>query len=117
MENSFLKDAINRIVELATPFTLETRERASVLLRRSASRSSRRLNSRHGTRWTRWEPSLVKLIRTEGVAHAPQLYVRVDSARRVVVDSYLHAPRLRRVYSRLPLYEAVSDEPSISVNQ
>ena len=25
MENSFLKDAINRIVELATPFTLETR--------------------------------------------------------------------------------------------
>lgn len=26
MENSFLKDAINRIVELATPFTLETRD-------------------------------------------------------------------------------------------
>ena len=26
MENSFLKDAIDRIVELATPFTLETRD-------------------------------------------------------------------------------------------
>lgn len=25
MESSFLKDAIDRIVELATPFTLETR--------------------------------------------------------------------------------------------
>lgn len=60
--------------------------------------------------------ALVKLIRTEGVAQASLLYVRVDSARRVVVDS-TYTGRDYAQYSRLPLYEAVSDVPSISVNQ
>lgn len=60
--------------------------------------------------------ALVKLIRTEGVAQAPLLYVRVDSARRVMVDTtYTHKEYAE--FSRLPLYEAVSDVPSISVNE
>ncbi len=60
--------------------------------------------------------ALVKLIRTEGINHSPLLYVRVDSARRVMVDTtYTHKEYAE--FSRLPLYEAVSDVPSISVNQ
>lgn len=53
MENSFLKDAINRIVELAKPFTLETRDG-----RQFCSANLREVRPevrpRCGTRWTRW---------------------------------------------------------------
>ena len=114
MENSFLKDAINRIVELATPFTLETRnghQFCSADLR--GVKPEVELPARYSVDTLE---ALVKLIRTEGVAQAPQLYVRVDSARRVVVDS-TYTGRDYAIYSRLPLYEAVSDVPSISVNQ
>lgn len=114
MENSFLKDAINRIVELATPFTLETRnghQFCSADLREVKPEVE--LPARYSVDTLE---ALVKLIRTEGVAQAPQLYVRVDSARRVVVDS-TYTGRDYAIYSRLPLYEAVSDVPSISVNQ
>lgn len=114
MENSFLKDAINRIVELATPFTLETRnghQFCSADLREVKPEVE--LPARYSVDTLE---ALVKLIRTEGVAQAPLLYVRVDSARRVVVDS-TYTGRDYAWYSRLPLYEAVSDVPSISVNQ
>lgn len=114
MENSFLKDAINRIVELATPFTLETRnghQFCSANLREVKPEVE--LPARYSVDTLE---ALVKLIRTEGVAQASLLYVRVDSARRVVVDS-TYTGRDYAIYSRLPLYEAVSDVPSISVNQ
>ena len=114
MENSFLKDAIDRIVELATPFTLETRsghQFCSTYLREVKPEVE--LPARYSVDTLE---ALVKLIRTEGVAQAPLLYVRVDSARRVMVDTtYTHKEYAE--FSRLPLYEAVSDVPSISVNE
>lgn len=114
MENSFLKDAINRIVELATPFTLETRDGhqfCSANLREVKPEVPSPVRYSVDTL-----EALVKLIRTEGVDVAELLYVRVDSARRVMVDS-TYTGRDYAVYSRLPLYEAVSDVPSITVNQ
>lgn len=114
MENSFLKDAINRIVELATPFTLETRNGHQFC---SANLHEVKPEVPSPARYSvDTLEALVKLIRTEGVAQAPLLYVRVDSARRVVVDS-TYTGRDYALYSRLPLYEAVSDVPSITVNQ
>lgn len=114
MENSFLKDAINRIVELATPFTLETRDGHRFCSADLVEVKPKvELPARYSVDTLE---ALVKLIRTEGVAQAPLLYVRVDSARRVVVDS-TYTGRDYAIYSRLPLYEAVSDVPSISVNQ
>lgn len=114
MENSFLKDAINRIVELATPFTLETRDGRQFC---SANLREVRPEVPSPVRYSvDTLEALVKLIRTEGVGMAPLLYVRVDSARRVMVDTtYTHKEYAE--FSRLPLYEAVSDVPSISVNE
>lgn len=114
MENSFLKDAIDRIVELATPFTLETRgghQFCSANLREVRPEVPSPVRYSVDTL-----EALVKLIRTEGVDQAPLLYVRVDSARRVVVDS-TYTGRDYAIYSRLPLYEAVSDVPGITRNQ
>lgn len=114
MENSFLKDAIDRIVELATPFTLETRsgyQFCSTYLHEVKPEVE--LPDRYSVDTLE---ALVKLIRTEGVTQAPLLYVRVDSARRVVVDS-TYTGRDYAIYSRLPLYEAVSDVPDITTNQ
>lgn len=114
MENSFLKDAINRIVELATPFTLETRSGHQFC---SADLREVRPEVPSPVRYSvDTLEALVKLIRTEGVAQAPLLYVRVDGARLVVVDS-TYTGRDYAIYSRLPLYEAVSDAPGITVNQ
>ena len=114
MENSFLKDAINRIVELATPFTLETRDGHQFC---SADLVEVKPEVEFPARYSvDTLEALVKLIRTEGINHSPLLYVRVDSARRVMVDTtYTHKEYAE--FSRLPLYEAVSDVPSISVNQ
>ena len=84
MENSFLKDAINRIVELATPFTLETRDgRQFCSANLREVRPEVELPERYSVDTLE---ALVKLIRTEGINHSPLLYVRVDSARRVMVD-------------------------------
>lgn len=114
MENSFLKDAIDRIVELATPFTLETRDGRQFC---SADLHEVRPEVPSPVQYSvDTLEALVKLIRTEGADVAELLYVRVDSARRVVVDS-TYTGRDYAIYSRLPLYEAVSDVPSISVNQ
>ena len=114
MENSFLRDAIDRIVQLATPYTLSTNDGhryCSVNLHEVKPEVD--LPARYSVDTLE---ALVKLIRTEGIEHSPRLYVRVDSARRVMVDTtYTHQDYAQ--YSRLPLYEAVSDVPSISVNQ
>lgn len=114
MENSFLRDAIDRIAELAKPYTLSTNDGhryCSVALREVKPEVE--LPARYSVDTLE---ALVKLIRTEGVAQAPLLYVRVDSARRVMVDTtYTHKEYAE--FSRLPLYEAVSDVPSISVNE
>lgn len=103
MENSFLKDAINRIVELATPFTLETRDgRQFCSANLREVRPEVELPERYSVDTLE---ALVKLIRTEGINHSPLLYVRVDSARRVMVDTtYTHKEYAE--FSRLPLYEA-----------
>lgn len=114
MENSFLRDAIDRIVELARPYTLSTNDGhrySNVDLHEVKPEVE--LPARYSVDTLE---ALVKLIRTEGVGMAPLLYVRVDSARRVMVDTtYTHKEYAE--FSRLPLYEAVSDVPSISVNQ
>ena len=114
MEVSFLKDAIDRVVELAKPFTLETHgghQFCSAILREFKP------NVESPERYSvDTLEALVKLIRTEGIDHSPKLYVRVDSSRRVMVDTtYTH--RDYAEYSRLPLYEAVTDVPSISIDQ
>ena len=114
MENSFLKDAIDRIVELAKPFTLETRsghQFCSADLREVMPEVPSPVRYSVDTL-----EALVKLIRTEGVAQAPLLYVRVDNSRRVMVDS-TYTGRDYAAYSRLPLYEAVSDVPYITTNK
>ena len=115
MESSFLqKTLLTASCELATPFTLETRDGhrfCSADLREVKPEVPSPVRYSVDTL-----EALVKLIRTEGVAQAPLLYVRVDSARRVVVDS-TYTGRDYAQYSRLPLYEAVSDVPSITVNQ
>ena len=114
MEVSFLKDAIDRVVELAKPFTLETHGGHQFC---SATLREVKPNVESPERYSvDTLEALVKLIRTEGIKHSPKLYVRVDSARRVMVDTtYTH--RDYAEYSRLPLYEAVTDVPSISINQ
>lgn len=114
MENSFLRDAIDRIAELAKPYTLSTNDGhrySNVDLHEVKPEVE--LPARYSVDTLE---ALVKLIRTEGIDHSPRLYVRVDSARRVMVDS-TYTGRDYAVYSRLPLYEAVSDVPSITVNQ
>lgn len=114
MENSFLRDAIDRIAELAKPYTLSTNDGhrySNVDLHEVKPEVE--LPARYSVDTLE---ALVKLIRTEGVAQAPLLYVRVDSARRVVVDS-TYTGRDYAQYSRLPLYEAVSDVPGITTNQ
>ena len=114
MENSFLRDAIDRIVELAKPFTLETHgghQFCSANLYEVKPEVD--IPARYSVDTLE---ALVKLIRTEGIDHSPRLYVRVDSARRVMVDTtYTHKEYAE--YSRLPLYEAVSDVPRITTDQ
>ena len=114
MENSFLRDAIDRIAELAKPYTLSTNDGhrySNVDLHEVKPEVPSPARYSVDTL-----EALVKLIRTEGIDQSPRLYVRVDSARRVMVDTtYTHKEYAE--FSRLPLYEAVSDVPSISVNQ
>lgn len=84
MESSFLKDAIDRIVELAKPFTLETHGGHQFCSARLHEvKPEVELPERYSVDTLE---ALVKLIRTEGIDHSPRLYVRVDSARRVMVD-------------------------------
>ena len=113
MEVSFLKDAIDRVAEMAKPFTFEFAGRQFCTAELHEIRPEVDFPARYSVDTLE---ALVKLIRTEGIDHSPRLYVRVDSARRVMVDTtYTH--RDYAEYSRLPLYEAVTDVPRISINQ
>ena len=106
MENSFLRDAIDRIVELARPYTLSTNDGhrySNVDL--YEVKPEVELPARYSVDTLE---ALVKLIRTEGIDQSPRLYVRVDSARRVMVDTtYTHARKLEPV--TLDLTEGETD--------
>ena len=112
METSFLRDAIDRIVGLAAPYTMEanghtfcSKELVEVKANEYAP--------------TAYEvdtlDALVKLILTEGLTLGRRLYVRVDSARKVTVTTTYNNGELRNPYQRFPLYEAVSDVPGVTI--
>ena len=113
MEVSFLKDAIDRVVELAKPFTFEFAGRQFCSAELHEIRPKVDFPARYSVDTL---DALVKLIRTEGAHYSHLLYVRVDSARRVVVDTTYTGAEWA-AFTRAPLYEAVTDVPSISINQ
>lgn len=112
METSFLRDAIDRIVSLATPYTMEDNGHkfcSKALVEVKADEYAP----------TAYEvdtlDALVKLILTEGLTLGRRLYVRVDSARRVTVTTTYNGGELRNPYQRFPLYEATSDVPGVTI--
>lgn len=113
MEVSFLKDAIDRVVELAKPFTFEFAGRQFCSAELHEIRPKVDFPARYSVDTL---DALVKLIRTEGAHYSHLMYVRVDSARRVVVDT-TYTGAEGAAFTRAPLYEAVTDVPSISINQ
>lgn len=113
MEVSFLKDAIDRVAEMAKPFTFEFAGRQFCSAELHEIRPKVDFPTRYSVDTL---DALVKLIRTEGAHYSNLMYVRVDSARRVMVDtSYTGAEWA--AFTRAPLYEAVTDVPSISIDQ
>lgn len=112
METSFLRDAIDRIVGLAAPYTMEANGHtfcSKALVEVKADEYAP----------TAYEvdtlDALVKLILTEGLTLGRRLYVRVDSARKVTVTTTYNNGDLRNPYLRFPLYEAVSDVPGVTI--
>lgn len=112
METSFLRDAIDRIVGLAAPYTMEANGHtfcSKALVEVKADEYAP----------TAYEvdtlDALVKLILTEGLTLGRRLYVRVDSARKVTVTTTYNGGELRNPYQRFPLYEAVSDVPGVTI--
>lgn len=112
METSFLRDAIDRIVGLAAPYTMEANGHtfcSKALVEVKADEYAP----------TAYEvdtlDALVKLIFTEGLTLGRRLYVRVDSARKVTVTTTYNNGELRNPYLRFPLYEAVSDVPGVTI--
>ena len=111
METSFLRDAIDRIVGLAAPYTMEANGHtfcSKALVEVKADEYAP----------TAYEvdtlDALVKLILTEGLTLGRRLYVRVDSARKVTVTTTYNNGELCNPYLRFPLYEAVSDVPGVT---
>lgn len=84
MEVSFLKDAINRIAEMAQPFVMEVdgRKYCSFDMYEIEGQGEKPLPYQVDTL-----DALIQLIRTEGVKTYERLYVRVKDPRAVVVDS------------------------------
>lgn len=112
METSFLRDAIDRIVSLAAPYTMEANGHtfcSKALVEVKADEYAP----------TSYEvdtlDALVKLILTEGLTMGRRLYVRVDSARKVTVTTTYNNGELRNPYQRFPLYEAMSDVPGVTI--
>lgn len=112
METSFLRDAIDRIVGLAAPYTMEADGHtfcSKALVEVKADEYAP----------TAYEvdtlDALVKLILTEGLTLGRRLYVRVDSARKVTVTTTYNNGELRNPYQRFPLYEATSDVPGVTI--
>lgn len=112
METSFLRDAIDRIVGLAAPYTMEANGHtfcSKALVEVKADEYAP----------TAYEvdtlDALVKLILTEGLTLGRRLYVRVDSARKVTVTTTYNNGELRNPYLRFPLYEAGADVPGVTI--
>lgn len=84
MEVSFLKDAINRIAEMAQPFVMEVdgRKYCSANMCEVEGQGEKPLPYRVDTL-----DALIQLIRTEGVKTYEKLFVRVKDPHTVVVDS------------------------------
>lgn len=112
MEISFLRDAIDRIVSLAAPYTMEANGHtfcSKALVEVKADEYA------PTTYVVDTLDALVKLILTEGLTLGRRLYVRVDSARKVTVTTTYNNGELRNPYLRFPLYEAVSDVPGVAI--
>lgn len=114
METSFLRDAIDRITDLARPFTMEADGHkfcSKALLEVKAEEFSPTVYEVDTL------DALVKLILTEGLTLGRMLYVRVDSARKVTVATTYNGGELRNPYERFPLYEAMSDVPGVTIGR
>lgn len=112
METSFLRDAIDRITDLARPFTMEVDGHkfcSKALLEVKAEEFSPTVYEVDTL------DALVKLILTEGLTLGRRLYVRVDSARKVTVTMTYNGGELRNPYKRFQLYEAMSDVPGVTI--
>lgn len=112
METSFLRDAIDRITELAKPFTMEADGHQFCSKPLVEVKAERYAPTTYGVDTL---DALVKLILTEGLTLGRRLYVRVDSARRVTVTTTYNGGELRNPYQRFPLYEATSDVPGVTI--
>lgn len=112
METSFLRDAIDRITDLARPFTMEAYGHQFCSKPLVEVKTEQYAPISYGVDTL---DALVKLILTEGLTLGRRLYVRVDSARNVTVTTTYNGGELRNPYQRFPLYEAVSDVPGVTI--
>ena len=112
METSFLRDAIDRITDLARPFTMEANGHQFCSKPLVEVKPEQYAPITYGVDTL---DALVKLILTEGLTLGRRLYVCVDSARRVTVTTTYNGGELRNPYRRFPLYEAVSDVPGVTI--
>lgn len=112
METSFLRDAIDRITDLARPFTMEADGHQFCSKPLVEVKPEQYAPISYGVDTL---DALVKLILTEGLTLGRRLYVRVDSARRVTVTTTYNGGELRNPYQRFPLYEATSDVPGVTI--
>lgn len=112
MEVSFLKDAIDRITELARPSTMEV---DGITYATSEYYQIRGQLELPGLYKVDTLNALVKLIRTEGIHVFNPLYVRVSAPNFVQVDSSYVVTK-DCVHDRATLYAAKSDVPSITFN-
>lgn len=110
MEVSFLKDAIDRIAEMARPFVMEVdgRKYCSANMREVKGQGEKPETYQVDTL-----DALIQLIRTEGAKTYERLYVRVENPRTVVVNSG-YITTSQDFYDRAALYQAVTDVPPVT---
>lgn len=113
MENSFLRDAIDRIADMAKPYVQQVDgiTYASTNMYKIEGIEDVPQKYEVGTL-----NALVRMIRTEGIVAYDNLYVRVITPKLVQVDSsYIETKS--NVNDRVTLYLAVSDVPAVTLNQ
>lgn len=110
MEVSFLKDAIDRITEMARPFVMEVdgRKYCSANMREIKGQGEKPDIYQVDTL-----DALIQLIRTEGAKTYEKLFVRVKDPRVVVVDSG-YITTSQEYYDRASLYQATTDVPPVT---
>lgn len=110
MEVSFLKDAIDRIAEMARPFVMEVdgRKYCSANMREIKGQGEKPDIYQVDTL-----DALIQLIRTEGAKTYEKLFVRVKDPRVVVVDSG-YITTSQEYYDRASLYQATTDVPPVT---